>query len=81
MADFLSNQLETFNLQTPVMLEEFKEIINEYNNNMRIHNELLKLDIALREREYAIKLFELEKMGIKESQIDSTVARIRRKGL
>jgi hypothetical protein len=81
MGGFLEEQLQTFNLQTPLMLKEFKEVIIEYNRSMVIHNELLKMDIALREREYAIKLFELEKMGIKEGQIDSTVQRLRRKGL
>jgi hypothetical protein len=81
MAGFLEEQLQTFNLQTPLMLKEFKEVIIEYNRSMEFHNELLKMDIALREREYAIKLFELEKMGIKEGQIDSTVQRLRRKGL
>ncbi|MDD2203305.1 MAG: hypothetical protein PHT75_01890 [Bacilli bacterium] len=58
--------------------------IKKFNENIGILkdlNEILKRDIALREREYAIKLIELNKRGIKEEEIEATVLKLNKKGL
>jgi hypothetical protein len=55
--------------------------LKELNENLTNFNDLMKRDIELRRREYAIKLFEMERYGIKEKQIEATALRLEKKGL
>lgn len=55
--------------------------LRDLNKNMPILaklNELLEKDIALREKEYELKLYELSKSGITEEQIHQTVLRLKK---
>ena len=58
--------------------------LKQFNGNIDVLkdlNELLKRDIELREREYAVRLIELGKKGINEKEVEETVLRLKKKGL
>jgi len=58
--------------------------LKKFNDNIGVLkdlNELLKRDIELREREYAVRIIELGKKGINEKEVEETVLRLKKKGL
>lgn len=55
--------------------------LRDFNNNMPTMKklcELLEKDIALREKEYELRLYELSKRGITEEEIHQAVLRLKK---